>query len=87
MQDAQRRRARIPALFEPFRRGPERRGNGSGLGLAVVRASTLTHHSEVTATRRPGGGFTVRVELPRGAWNGPTGPAGSGAAGIARQGS
>ncbi|MFE3646734.1 ATP-binding protein [Streptomyces sp. NPDC059152] len=76
----------MPALFEPFRRGPERRGNGSGLGLAVVRAITLTHHGEVTAPR-PGGGLTVRVELPRGAWNEPTGRGGSGTAGSARQGS
>ncbi|MFF3015638.1 sensor histidine kinase [Streptomyces sp. NPDC057939] len=56
--------AEIPILFEPFRRGPERRSKGSGLGLAVVRAITLTHHGKVTATPRPGGGLTVRVDLP-----------------------
>ncbi|MGW5399211.1 sensor histidine kinase [Streptomyces sp. NPDC003952] len=56
--------AEIPTLFEPFRRGPERRSKGLGLGLAVVRAITLTHHGKVTATPRPGGGLTVRVELP-----------------------
>ncbi|MFF4323202.1 sensor histidine kinase [Streptomyces sp. NPDC001568] len=54
----------IPTLFEPFRRGPERRSKGLGLGLAVVRAITLTHHGKVTATPRPGGGLTVRVDLP-----------------------
>ncbi|MFE3151202.1 MULTISPECIES: sensor histidine kinase [unclassified Streptomyces] len=57
--------AEIPVLFEPFQRGTERRGNGSGLGLAVVRAITLTHRGAVTATPRPGGGCIVRVELPR----------------------
>ncbi|MFB0630692.1 sensor histidine kinase [Streptomyces sp. AB3(2024)] len=54
----------VPGLFEPFRRGPERRSKGLGLGLAVVRAITLTHHGEVTATPRPAGGLTVRVDLP-----------------------
>ncbi|MEU3424649.1 sensor histidine kinase [Streptomyces gardneri] len=55
----------VPALFEPFRRGPTQHGKSLGLGLAVVRAITLTHHGELTATPRPGGGLTVRVELPR----------------------
>ncbi|MFK0214571.1 sensor histidine kinase [Streptomyces sp. NPDC090298] len=55
----------VPALFEPFRRGAAHRGKGLGLGLAVVRAITVTHHGEVTATPRPDGGLTVRVELPR----------------------
>lgn len=54
----------IPALFEPFQPGREHRSDGTGLGLAVVRAITLTHHGELTATPRPGGGLTVRVELP-----------------------
>ncbi|MFI8438322.1 sensor histidine kinase [Streptomyces sp. NPDC079020] len=54
----------IPALFEAFHRGPERRGNGSGLGLAVVRTITVTHRGTVSAVPRAGGGLTVRVELP-----------------------
>ncbi|MFE7602314.1 sensor histidine kinase [Streptomyces sp. NPDC057494] len=54
----------VPDLFEPFRRGTAHRGKGLGLGLAVVRAITVTHHGEVTATPRPDGGLTVRVELP-----------------------
>ncbi|MFD4247603.1 sensor histidine kinase [Streptomyces sp. NPDC058525] len=56
--------AEIPALFEPFRRGRDHWSEGLGLGLAVVRAITLTHHGNVTATPRPGGGLTVRVDLP-----------------------
>ncbi|MEU5922040.1 HAMP domain-containing sensor histidine kinase [Streptomyces sp. NPDC047141] len=55
----------VPALFEPFRQGTSHRGKGLGLGLAVVRAITVTHQGEVTATPRPDGGLTVRVELPR----------------------
>ncbi|MEV7277337.1 HAMP domain-containing sensor histidine kinase [Streptomyces sp. NPDC093111] len=57
--------AEVPELFEPFRRGTERRADGTGLGLAVVRAITATHHGRVTAEPRPHGGLTVRVELPR----------------------
>ncbi|WP_232837738.1 sensor histidine kinase [Streptomyces atratus] len=63
----------LPALFEPFQRGREHRSDGSGLGLAVVRAITLTHHGELTATPRPGGGLTVRVELPTAPGTGPPG--------------
>lgn len=54
----------VPALFEPFQRGPGHPGKGFGIGLAVVRAITLSHAGTVTATPRPGGGITVRVALP-----------------------
>ncbi|MFJ6574882.1 ATP-binding protein [Streptomyces sp. NPDC091368] len=54
----------IPALFEPFRRGQGRPGNGVGLGLAVVRAITRSHDGTIIAAPRPGGGITVRVDLP-----------------------
>ncbi|MGW2111067.1 sensor histidine kinase [Streptomyces sp. NPDC001948] len=54
----------IPSLFEAFHRGQEHRGNGSGLGLAVVRTITATHRGRVTAVPRAEGGLTVRVELP-----------------------
>lgn len=54
----------IPSLFEAFHRGQERRGNGAGLGLAVVRTITVTHRGRVTAVPGAGGGLTVRVELP-----------------------
>ncbi|MFJ6406998.1 sensor histidine kinase [Streptomyces hydrogenans] len=55
----------IPGLFEPFRRGQGRPGNGLGLGLAVVRAITHSHDGTITATARPGGGITVHLDLPR----------------------
>ncbi|MEU9381450.1 HAMP domain-containing sensor histidine kinase [Streptomyces sp. NPDC048279] len=56
--------ADLPALFEPFRRG-DRRSKGFGLGLSVVRAVTSTHYGTLTAcTNTPGGGLTLRVELP-----------------------
>ncbi|MFG2621386.1 hypothetical protein ACGFXC_27605 [Streptomyces sp. NPDC048507] len=31
----------------------------------MVRAIAPTHHGRITATPRPGGGLTVRLELPR----------------------
>ncbi|MEU9850104.1 HAMP domain-containing sensor histidine kinase [Streptomyces sp. NPDC047985] len=55
----------IPALFEAFQRGPQCRSDGSGLGLAVARAITLTHQGQITAHPRLGGGLTIRIELPR----------------------
>ncbi|MFF1412346.1 sensor histidine kinase [Streptomyces sp. NPDC058289] len=63
----------VPALFAAFHRGRER-GSGFGLGLAAVRAITDTHHGEIVATPRAGGGLTVRVLLP--ARNGGAAPAG-----------
>ncbi|MEE4598116.1 HAMP domain-containing sensor histidine kinase, partial [Streptomyces sp. DSM 41524] len=56
-------RSQLPALFEPFQRGGGRR-KGSGLGLSVVRAVTASHQGTLTARPNPGGGLTVRVELP-----------------------
>ncbi|MFJ4621946.1 sensor histidine kinase [Streptomyces sp. NPDC088812] len=58
----------VPFLFEPFRRlGADRvvTGKGAGLGLSIVRAITLAHGGEATATSREGGGLTVTVTLPR----------------------
>ncbi|MFI0975725.1 sensor histidine kinase [Streptomyces sp. NPDC021093] len=54
-------------LFEPFYRAQPRVGSdlsGHGLGLAIVRSIVSAHHGTVTATANPGGGLTVRVELP-----------------------
>ena len=56
--------ARVPDLFEPFRRGADRVGNGSGLGLSIVRAVVRSHGGTVTAEPVPGGGLSVRVLLP-----------------------
>ncbi|MFE2992220.1 sensor histidine kinase [Streptomyces sp. NPDC059262] len=61
----------IPDLFEPFRRGANHGNKSLGLGLAVVRAITIAHHGKVTAVPRPGGGLTVRVDLPHQTRSGP----------------
>ncbi|MFE0425626.1 sensor histidine kinase, partial [Streptomyces sp. NPDC058953] len=56
----------IPVLFEPFRRLTDRVGSarGSGLGLSIVRAVARTHHGDVDAEPRAGGGLTVTATLP-----------------------
>ncbi|AHH99089.1 ATP-binding protein [Kutzneria viridogrisea] len=58
--------ARLPELFEPFRRGAERtRGaEGSGLGLSIVRSIVRAHGGAVHAYPRRGGGLEVSVTLP-----------------------
>ncbi|HEY2190814.1 MAG TPA: HAMP domain-containing sensor histidine kinase [Actinomycetospora sp.] len=56
--------ARVPDLFEPFRRGADRVGTGSGLGLSIVRAVVRSHGGSVDAEPVPGGGLSVRVVLP-----------------------
>ncbi|WP_308286383.1 sensor histidine kinase [Actinomycetospora endophytica] len=56
--------ARVPDLFEPFRRGADRVGSGSGLGLSIVRAVVRSHGGTVAAEPVAGGGLSVRVLLP-----------------------
>ncbi len=54
----------IDRIFEPFftTKAP---GQGTGLGLAVVRAVARQWRGEVTVDSGPGRGATFRVELPR----------------------
>ncbi|PYE54547.1 sensor histidine kinase [Deinococcus yavapaiensis] len=51
-------------LFEPFSRG-HTKGEGFGLGLAVVREVVEAHAGRVRFERRDEGGTRVRVVLPR----------------------
>lgn len=57
----------MPSLFEPFRRGKDRRGaHGLGLGLYIVREITVAHGGEVTvASPAERGTTTFEVRLPR----------------------
>jgi signal transduction histidine kinase len=55
---------KVPDLFEPFRRGADRVGSGSGLGLSIVRAVVRSHGGSVDAEPVAGGGLSVRVVLP-----------------------
>jgi two-component system, OmpR family, sensor kinase len=55
--------ADIGELFARFRRG-ETRGDGSGLGLSVVRALAEAHGGSATLAARPGGGARATLRLP-----------------------
>lgn len=58
----------VRELFEPFRQlngdGPPAPDRGTGLGLSIVESIARAHAGSVTATARPSGGLTVRVDLP-----------------------
>jgi signal transduction histidine kinase len=57
--------ADLDGLLEPFRRaGQQRTGNGSGLGLSIVRAIVATHSGELGLRALADGGLAVRVSLP-----------------------
>ncbi|HAU5563759.1 TPA: HAMP domain-containing histidine kinase [Serratia fonticola] len=50
-------------VFEPFFR-LSRRGNGSGLGLALVRSIAVYHAGSITLRNRAGGGACFKVRIP-----------------------
>lgn len=59
--------ADVPALFEPFRRGPGTARSstaGGGLGLTVARAVAEAHGGSVEVRPTEGGGATVVLCLP-----------------------
>jgi signal transduction histidine kinase len=58
--------ALLPHVFEPFTQGmTERRHEGLGLGLAIVRHLVELHHGTVLVESAGlGAGTTVTVELP-----------------------
>jgi two-component system, OmpR family, sensor kinase len=51
-------------LFEAFGKGSDTRGEGLGLGLALVKRIALAHKGSAFAKNREGGGATVGVRLP-----------------------
>jgi signal transduction histidine kinase len=57
----------VEDLFQPFRQlGAQRtrRGEGHGLGLAIVRAIADAHGAALTARARPAGGLDIQVTFP-----------------------
>jgi signal transduction histidine kinase len=57
----------VQDLFQPFRQlGTQRtrRGQGHGLGLAIVRAIADAHGAALTARPRPQGGLDIEVTFP-----------------------
>jgi signal transduction histidine kinase len=55
----------LPRIFEPFRRGPERRCDGLGLGLFIVREIARAHGGDVSVTSTSSDGTRFEVRLPR----------------------
>ncbi len=56
-------------IFEEFTRGKDaidRHTEGTGLGLAFVRAIVRAHKGKIVLESRPGSGSTFRMRLPRG---------------------
>ncbi|HVS53261.1 MAG TPA: DUF4118 domain-containing protein [Opitutaceae bacterium] len=51
-------------LFQKFRRGPEARAGGLGLGLSIVRGFVQAQGGDVTAGDNPAGGARFTVYLP-----------------------
>lgn len=51
-------------LFEPFRRGPNAMGPGTGLGLATAAAAIRAHHGTIGVEPRSGGGARFWIRLP-----------------------
>jgi signal transduction histidine kinase len=59
---------RLEEVLEPFSRIEEsrsRESGGAGLGLTIARAAALAHGGDLTLSRRPEGGLSVRIVLPR----------------------
>ncbi len=54
----------IPMLFERFVRGSGVMGEGTGIGLSVVRDLAVAHGGDADLGNRPGGGAEVVVRLP-----------------------
>jgi len=52
------------SLFEPFRRGPDAIGSGTGLGLATAAAAVRAHHGTIGFEPRGGGGTRFWVRIP-----------------------
>lgn len=55
---------RLPAIFEPFRRGTSV-GRGLGLGLFIVREIAAAHGGTVQVTSAPDSGTRFVLQLPR----------------------
>jgi two-component system, OmpR family, sensor histidine kinase VicK len=57
----------LPYIFERFYRADRTRGRrqgGAGLGLSIARAIVDAHGGRIEAVRRPGGGTSMRIEIP-----------------------
>ena len=51
-------------IFERFRRGPDARREGAGLGLAIVRAIAEAHGGRVEVSSHPPAGAVFTIDIP-----------------------
>ena len=51
-------------IFERFRRGPDARRDGAGLGLAIVRAIAEAHGGGVEVSSHPPAGAVFTIDIP-----------------------
>lgn len=59
--------AALPRIFERFYQADgstTRQHGGTGLGLALAKAAVDAHGGQISASATPGGGATLRMELP-----------------------
>jgi signal transduction histidine kinase len=54
----------VGSIFEPFHRGPNAVGPGTGLGLATAAAAIRAHHGSIGFEPRSGGGTRFWIRLP-----------------------
>jgi signal transduction histidine kinase len=76
----------LPHIFESFYRGRnalERRIQGNGLGLHIVKRIVADHGGRVSALSNPGQGSTLVLHFPLGTMQTPTPAASAGAEGAA----
>jgi two-component system, OmpR family, sensor kinase len=72
-------------LFEPFHRGPNAVGPGTGLGLATAAAAIRAHHGSIGFEPRSGGGTRFWIRLPVGSAAAER-PSGNGGQGVDQAG-
>ena len=60
--------AELPRLFDRFYRSENQRGNGVGIGLAIVREIITRHHGSITAENGEKG-LRMNISMPMLDWN------------------
>lgn len=56
----------LKRIFDPFYQDPDRKSQGTGIGLAMSKGIVTLHHGSITASNRKGGGAVFCIMLPLG---------------------